>query len=64
VLNIAIWGVIAVFVTVGLAAADAGASTFYAAWAFFAAVLVGGAFFLLGLLSLIPAVRSYADERT
>jgi len=44
VLNIAIWGVIAVFVTVGLAAADASASTFYVAWAFFAAVIVGGAF--------------------
>ena len=44
VLNIAIWSVIAVFVTVGLAAADVSASTFYLTWVFFAAVMVGGAF--------------------
>jgi hypothetical protein len=43
VLNLAIWGVIAAFVTVGLAVADASATTFYVVWAFFAAVMIGGA---------------------
>ena len=47
VLNIAIWGVIAVFVTVGLAAADSSASTFYAVWVFFAAVMVGGTYLMV-----------------
>ena len=44
VLNLVIWGVIALFTTVGLAAADASASTFYVVWAFFGAVMLGGAF--------------------
>jgi hypothetical protein len=43
VLNVVIWTVIAAFVTVGLAAADVSASTFYVTWAFFAAVIVAGA---------------------
>jgi membrane protease YdiL (CAAX protease family) len=44
VVNIALWGVIAVFVTVGLAAAHVRATTFYVTWAFFVAVIVVGAF--------------------
>jgi hypothetical protein len=44
VLNVAIWGLIALFTTVGLAAADVSASTFYVVWAFFGAVMLGGAF--------------------
>lgn len=43
VLNLVIWGVIAAFVTVGLAATDASATTFYVVWVFFAAVMIGGA---------------------
>jgi hypothetical protein len=43
VLNLAIWAVVAAFVTVGLAAADVSATTFYVTWAFFGAVMIGGA---------------------
>jgi hypothetical protein len=46
-LNLAIWGFIALVFTVGLAAADVGASTFYAVWVFFAAVMLGGTFLLI-----------------
>jgi hypothetical protein len=42
VLNLAIWGVIAAFATVGLATADVSATTFFVCWAFFAAVMIGG----------------------
>lgn len=47
VLNLVIWGFIAVFFTVGLAAADASAMTFYVVWAFFAAVMFGGTFLMI-----------------
>ena len=47
VLNIAIWGCIAVVFTVGLAAADVSASTFYTVWVFFAAVMIGGTFLMI-----------------
>lgn len=42
VLNLVIWGFLAVVFTVGLAAADASASTFYVVWLFFAGVTIGG----------------------
>jgi hypothetical protein len=47
VLNLVIWGFIAVLFTVGLAAADVSATTFYVVWAFFAAVMLGGTFLML-----------------
>ena len=46
-LNLVIWGLIAVVFTVGLAAADASATTFYVVWVFFAAVMVGGSFLMI-----------------
>jgi hypothetical protein len=42
VLNLLIWGLLAVMFTVGLAAADASATTFYIVWTFFAAVMIVG----------------------
>jgi hypothetical protein len=42
VLHVLIWTVLALFTTLGLAVADAGEATFYATWAFFAAVIVAG----------------------
>jgi len=47
VLNLAIWGFIALVFTVGLAAADVRASTFAAVWVFFAAVMLGGTFLMI-----------------
>jgi hypothetical protein len=47
VLNLVIWGFLAVVFTVGLAAADVSANTFYVVWVFFAAVMVGGTFLLI-----------------
>ena len=44
-LNLVIWGLIALVFTVGLAAADASATTFV--WVFFAAVMVGGSFLMI-----------------
>jgi len=41
-LNLIIWGF-----TVGLAAADASATTFYVVWVFFAAVMLGGTFLMI-----------------
>jgi hypothetical protein len=41
------WGFIAVVFTVGLAAADVSASTFYTVWVFFAAVMLGGTFLMI-----------------
>jgi hypothetical protein len=46
-LNLVVWGFIAVFFTVGLAAADASATTFYVVWVFFAAVMLGGTFLMI-----------------
>jgi hypothetical protein len=46
-LNLVIWGLIALVFTVGLAAADASATTFYVVWVFFAAVMVGGSFLMI-----------------
>jgi len=42
VLNLVIWGLLAVMFTVGLAAADVSATTFYLVWTFFAAVMIVG----------------------
>lgn len=42
VLHVLIWTVLAAVTTLGLIVADAGAPVFYAAWAFFAAVVVAG----------------------
>lgn len=47
VLNLVIWGFIALVFTVGLAAADVSATTFYVVWAFFAAVMLGGTFLMI-----------------
>jgi hypothetical protein len=47
VLNLVIWGFLAVVFTVGLAAADVGATTFYVVWAFFAVVVLGGTVLLV-----------------
>jgi hypothetical protein len=47
VLNVAIWGLLAVVFTVGLAAADVSASTFYAVWVFFGGAILVGAFFTI-----------------
>ena len=47
VLNLVIWGFIAVLFTVGLAAADVSATTFYVVWVFFAAVMLGGTFLMI-----------------
>ena len=47
VLNLVIWGFIAVLFTVGLAAADVSATTFYVVWVFFAAVMLGGTFLII-----------------
>jgi hypothetical protein len=46
-LNLVIWGFIALVFTVGLAAADASATTFYVVWVFFAAVMLGGTFLMI-----------------
>lgn len=42
VLNLVIWGFLAVVFTLGLAAADASATTFYVVWVVFAGVTFGG----------------------
>ena len=42
VLNLVVWGVLAVMFTVGLAAADVRATTFYVVWAFIATVMIVG----------------------
>lgn len=47
VLNLVIWGFIALVFTVGLAAADVSASTFYVVWVFFAAVMIAGTFLMV-----------------
>jgi hypothetical protein len=47
VLNLAIWGLIAVVFTVGLAAADVSASTFYTVWVLFGVVMLGGTFLMI-----------------
>ena len=46
-LNLVLWGFLAVVFTVGLAAADASADTFYVVWVFFAAVMLGGTFLMI-----------------
>jgi len=46
-LNLLLWGFLAVIFTVGLAAADANATTFYVVWVFFAAVMLGGTFLMI-----------------
>jgi hypothetical protein len=47
VLNLVIWGFLAVVFTVGLAAADVSATTFIVVWVFFAAVMLGGTFLMI-----------------
>jgi hypothetical protein len=47
VLNLLIWGFMALVFTVGLAAADVSATTFYVVWVFFAAVMLGGTFLMI-----------------
>ena len=46
-LNLVLWGFLAMVFTVGLAAADASATTFYVVWVFFAAVMLGGTFLMI-----------------